>query len=305
MFKQLSIGTAQFGLDYGISNISGKISSSELDSIFHYMQSKDLFEFDAAQSYGDAESKLAKFLKINGNELKTKIVTKFSLNKPYEYGDIEKLLTISLNKLGVKSLFGLLLHNLNDYKCYPELWQEMLMLKSKRIVKKVGFSLYYPHELEFILKDNLDFNIIQIPFNVFDQRFKKYFPQLDALNILVYFRSIFMQGLVFLDPRFINSKLDLVKKNLQSLNKISSDSGFDINSLCLNFALLQNSSYKIIIGVASLAELEKNISSLNKFSNSHEIYERLNGLRINDEAMNTIIEQMIRVTLEKLNKKNK
>jgi len=303
MYKQLSIGTAQFGLDYGISNYSGRVSSSELSSIFRYMESIDLFEFDTAQTYGDTESLLAKFLATNHNLLKTRIITKFSLNKPYEFGDIEKLVRISLNKLNAKSLFGVLLHNFDDYKSYPELWWEMLKLKSEGMIKNIGFSIYYPDQLDNILKDNLDFNIIQIPFNVFDRRFKQYFSELDSLNILVYFRSIFMQGLVFLDPRFISKNLDLAKKYIQSLDKISSDSGFDINSLCLNYALSQNSAYKIIIGVTSAAELKKNILSLNKFNSSHEVFKRLEDLKVNDKELNLIINQLIEIQVEKINKK--
>ena len=122
-----------------------------------------------------------------------------------------------MNKLNVKSIFGVLLHNFDDYKSYPELWREMLKLKSEGMIENIGFSIYYPDELDKIFNDNIDFNIIQIPFSIIDQRFKKYFSQLDALNISVYFRSIFMQGLVFLNPRFINRKLDLAKKYVQLL----------------------------------------------------------------------------------------
>lgn len=303
MYKQLSIGTAQFGLDYGISNDSGRVSSTELSSIFRYMGSVGLFEFDTAQTYGDTENLLAKFLATNHNLSKTKIVTKFSLNKPYEFGDIKKHVGISLNKLNAKSLFGVLLHNFDDYKNYPELWREMLKLKSEGMIKNIGFSIYNPDQLDNILKDNLDFNIIQIPFNVFDRRFKPYFSELDSLNILVYFRSIFMQGLVFIDPRFIGRNLDLAKKYIQSLDKISSDSGFDINSLCLNYALSQNSAYKVIIGVTSAAELKKNILSLNEFNSSHEVFKRLEDLNVNDKELNLIIKELIEIQIEKINKK--
>ena len=303
MYKQLSIGTAQFGLDYGISNDSGRVSSSELSSIFQYMESIGLFEFDTAQTYGDTESLLAKFLATNHNLLKTKIITKFSLSKHYESGDIEKHVKVSLANLNVKSIFGVLLHNFNDYKNNPELWKEMLRLRSLGVIENIGFSIYYPEELDFVLKSKVDFDIIQIPFNVFDRRFKRFFSELESRNILIYFRSIFMQGLVFLDPGFINQKLDLAKKYIQSLRSISFDSGIHINSLCLNYALSQNSTYKIIIGVSSSAELKKNISLIKEFNKSHEVFERLDNLKINDNELDIIIRQLIEIQVEKINNK--
>jgi uncharacterized protein len=303
MYKQLSIGTAQFGFNYGISNISGRVKSTELNLILRYMEEIKLFEFDTAQTYGESESLIAKLLASSSNFSNAKIVTKFSLSKHYESGDIEKLVKISLSNLNVTTLFGVLLHNFNDYKNSPELWKEMLRLRSLGVIENIGFSIYYPEELDFILKSKVDFDIIQIPFNIFDRRFKRYFTELDSRNVLIYFRSIFMQGLVFLDPEFINQKLDLAKKYIQSLRSISFDSGIDINSLCLNYALSQNSNYKIIIGVTSSAELKKNISLINEFNKSHEVFERLDNLKINDNELDIIIKHLIKIQVEKINNK--
>ena len=303
MYKQLSVGTAQFGLNYGISNTSGRVKSTELNLILRYMEEIKLFEFDTAQTYGDTENLIAKLLANNSNFSCAKIVTKFSLSKHYESGDIEKLVKVSLVNLNVKSIFGVLLHNFNDYKSNPELWKEMLRLRSLGVIENIGFSIYYPEELDFVLKSKVDFDIIQIPFNVFDRRFKRFFSELDSRNILIYFRSIFMQGLVFLDPGFINQKLDLAKKYIQSLRSISFDSGIHINSLCLNYALSQNSTYKIIIGVTSSAELKKNISLINEFNKSHEVFERLDNLKITDNELDIIIRQLIEIQVEKINNK--
>ena len=41
MINKLIIGTVQFGLDYGITNKSGKISESELDLIFDFCNNKN------------------------------------------------------------------------------------------------------------------------------------------------------------------------------------------------------------------------------------------------------------------------
>ena len=40
--KKICIGTAQFGMNYGISNISGKTKNNELNKIFSILDKKIL-----------------------------------------------------------------------------------------------------------------------------------------------------------------------------------------------------------------------------------------------------------------------
>jgi len=45
MEKKLIVGTVQFGLDYGITNNSGKIKETEIDEIFTFCDdNNDLFD---------------------------------------------------------------------------------------------------------------------------------------------------------------------------------------------------------------------------------------------------------------------
>jgi aryl-alcohol dehydrogenase-like predicted oxidoreductase len=300
MDKRLSIGTAQFGLDYGISNSLGRINLNELNLIFNYMKEINLYEFDTAQTYGNSEDLIAKLFATTKSFGKTKVVTKFSLSKSYKLGDIENLVRISLDKLQNESLFGVLLHNFQDYKKYPALWNEMLELRSKGLIENIGFSIYKPDELNNILEDKLDINIIQFPFNVFDQRFKRYFTELFSLNILIYVRSVFMQGLVFLDPMVISEKLGIAKKHIKLLRDISNDSGFSINSICLNYALSQSLVSKVIIGVTSLEELKNNIILINEFDRSNEIFKKLEMLEIENEELDIIMAQLIDIQVKRI-----
>ena len=51
----LSLGTAQFGLNYGITNKRGKISDSSIISILEYANKSGIKLIDTAQAYGKAE----------------------------------------------------------------------------------------------------------------------------------------------------------------------------------------------------------------------------------------------------------
>ena len=299
---KVSIGTAQFGLDYGISNITGKISPNELKLIFDFMKKNDLNEFDSAQNYGEIEEIIGK--KFSDTQKPVNVVSKYTINNTYRSGDIKNILTLSLNHLQASSIYGLLIHNFLDYSSNPNIWDEMVKLRKDGLIKNIGFSLYKPSELDLILDRNLDFDIIQIPFNIFDQRFKCYFDQLKKRNILIYVRSIFMQGLVFLNSNFMDKKIIFTKKYINFLTKISINSGLSINSLCLNYALAHDQISKIIIGVTSSEQLSNNISLINQFDKSDLIFKKLENLQMDDDDLSRIMKFLVdfQINRENLNK---
>ena len=58
--KKIAIGTAQFGMKYGVKNNSGAISVREIRKIIKYVKLKGLNTIDTSINYGNAESKLGK-----------------------------------------------------------------------------------------------------------------------------------------------------------------------------------------------------------------------------------------------------
>ena len=52
---KLSLGTAQFGLNYGISNKKGLIKKNEVTKILDYCIKNNIRNIDTAKSYGNAE----------------------------------------------------------------------------------------------------------------------------------------------------------------------------------------------------------------------------------------------------------
>ena len=304
MSKRIVIGSVQFGIDYGISNNSGKMDSHSLDSLANYMSEFGICEFDTASSYGKSEALIGKHFIQNANFLNTKVVTKFSLDKHYELGDIERLLKISLNNLQVKTLFGLLVHRFNDYKSYPELMNELLKLRLQGLIENIGFSIYSTEELDIILENKLDINIIQIPFNIFDKRFERYFDELASRNIKIYARSIFMQGLVFLDLNQINQNLPAASKYLKFLKNISDNYRFSILSICFNYVFLKSKIDKLIIGIDNPLHLKKIIQTVNDFDKSNNIFKELDEFKTKKDDLYLIMSALSKIQLERQNRKN-
>ena len=87
--KKIIIGTAQFGSNYGVTNKTGQLSFSEIKKIIYEASKQNINFFDTSPTYGNAENKLGKSLKLN-----SKIITKISRNKD-NYFDKDNLMIVS------------------------------------------------------------------------------------------------------------------------------------------------------------------------------------------------------------------
>ena len=69
--NKLALGTVQFGLDYGITNSTGKVQIREVASILEYAKEKNINVLDTAASYGNSEEVLGK-IGVNHFQIVTK-----------------------------------------------------------------------------------------------------------------------------------------------------------------------------------------------------------------------------------------
>lgn len=297
MISRIVLGTAQFGEDYGAANRSGKVAKADAFEILQFAGSKGMQNLDTASAYGDSENVIGEFLRENGGEFD--IISKIPRIAEYKAGEIRKLINGSLSNLRQTQLYGYLIHRFDDYLENNSLWEEMQSLKSENLIKKIGFSLYSPNELETLFDQKVDFDILQIPYSVFDRRFEKYFDILKSKNIEIHARSIFLQGLAFLDPDNLEGVLIKAETSLRALQKLSIQNNVPVNALCLNFVLMNPLVDKVLIGVDGLSQLKDNIKNLEDMIHVKEIYIQLKKLNIEDE------EVLLPYRWEKVNKEIK
>src|SRR5690606_6759080 len=112
---------------------------------------------------------------------------------------LDERLKESLSNLNREKLYGYLFHHFKTYKSNPDLLETLYSKRDKGVVEKVGFSLYYETELEELLEKDIQFDVLQIPFNIFDHRFRKYFALLKKRGVEIHVRSVFLQGLLLME----------------------------------------------------------------------------------------------------------
>ena len=199
---KLALGTAQFGFDYGISNIFGRVKNMEISSILKLAKNNNINLLDTAKAYGNSEDVIGNFKKDNFI-----IITKLAA-VPKNCKDVESYVQASvsdsLKKLKVKNLYGVLLHEPSDLfgDKGPELINSLNQLKFSKKVKKIGVSIYGPDQLEKIIK-LLKIDIVQAPLNLVDRRLERsgWLAKLCNLGIEVHVRSVFLQGLLLMPQK--------------------------------------------------------------------------------------------------------
>lgn len=257
---ELCLGTVQFGLNYGVTNKTGKINSDQIKSIFNKAIEGNIRFFDTASTYGNSEKIIGDFLR----DKKTKVITKFLANDKniYQKEDISLLndsFEKSLRKINRNSVEGYLLHRPSDFKKENShlLINWLKNLKENNLVNRIGVSIYDKYDLEDIPLEEID--IIQLPLSVYDQRLlnNSTISKLIDKNISIHIRSIFMQGLLLQDsfrwPSKINNKFRLHHENYQ---KIIKSHNLNLLESALSFIKKLNFPELILFGITNIDELE-------------------------------------------------
>lgn len=252
IFSRLALGTVQFGMDYGISNTSGKTNIEEVKQILKIAREAGIHTLDTAASYGYSEKIIGDYGEDNFD-----IISKFpnSVTTPLE---LATHLEQSLMNLKNDHLYGYLSHDAATILTCPDIWDTLLRLKDKGVVKKIGYSLYLPEQLNQLLSAGFVPDIVQVPYNFIDRRFEKYFEQLQTLGCEIHTRSVFLQGLFFLNPAKLNEFFKPIRSLMVELRQ-NIDNDNELANFLMSFVLSNERINKLIFGVNTSKQLLENI----------------------------------------------
>lgn len=275
MISKLALGSVQFGMDYGISNEVGEVCVDEVKKIISLARTKGINVIDTAKAYGFAEEKLGA-AGLEGFDVIDKITVSNNV-----VGDVRD----SLDKLEIAKLHALLIHDFEGFESDQQYYEQFQQCKALGLTDKIGFSLNFQHELKFLIKNNVQFDFVQLPYNLLDQRFSDQFELLQSMDIEIHVRSVFLQGLFFLDPSSLSSYLDNIKLELSRLNEICYRENISKSSLALGFVILNPCISKVVVGVTSEKELAENLDGLKDIEKVRELIPVLNEVRCDNEQL--------------------
>lgn len=269
---KIALGTAQFGINHALHQRTG-FTQAEIMEIFELALDKSINCFDSSIYYGKSDELIGTF--INQTHSKINVISKINGGEKNAFEIFENV----LKSIQQKQLYAFMIHNYYSFVDNPTIWKELSSLKENGRVRKIGFSLYFPEELENLWQQSIEPDIIQIPYNLFDRRFEPLFPEIKQRATEVHVRSTFASGYVFQQPDNSQSKLE---KATTQLHNLSNEFNLSIAEICINFAALNKHIDKIVMGVESISDLNKNISALDQQSKVLELMDQLNELKLDD-----------------------
>ena len=245
--KKIILGSAQFSGIYGISN-NKKLSFKEVDKIIKYSFRAGIREIEICSTYGNSQYKILKSIKKN------KLIKK--LGAIYKFNKIHKNTIKLFDNINEMTNLKIILSHSSKFYVSKKFQNFIKNLDNKKI--KIGVSIYEIKELEKLLKYEVKPSIIQVPYNIFNQKFdQKYLiKKLNKHKIKIHVRSIFNQGLIFLSDRKFKSKFRENYKFFINFKKKLKK--FDENLFSISLKLPLSKSYfkKILIGFSSIDHID-------------------------------------------------
>lgn len=259
---RLALGTAQFGLDYGVANNDGQLTKQEGAVILHEARRAGIDTLDTAIAYGHSEQTLGEL-----GARDWKVITKLP-PLPGGVGDVREWASMqlqgSLDRLGIDHLDGLLMHRPDDLlgPHGADYVYALAALKDRGLVGSVGYSIYSPVELE-PLCSRLIPDIVQAPFNIIDRRLltSGWMEKLTTKEVRIHTRSVFLQGLLLMSesarPKWFQRWQHLFHAMSEACGKLN----LTPLQLSLGYVMSQPAIERVVVGVDSAKQLRQIVNA--------------------------------------------
>lgn len=278
---RLALGTVQFGIPYGIANKDGQVTRSTAKAMLQLAAANGIDTLDTAIAYGESEACLGE-TGVQGFNLVTKLPA-----VPEGCADVKDWvgaqIAASFARLGVNSVYGLLLHRPDQLlgSNGRELFNAMRDLQEAGLVQKIGVSIYAPNELDALFRQ-YRFELVQAPFNLVDRRISQsgWLQKLKQEGVEIHTRSAFLQGLLLMTKSAMPSKFTPWTPLWNNWHDWLACHSVSPVQACLAYALSFPEVDRVVIGADSEIHLAQIIDAA-----QHGISDEFPDLRCDDENL--------------------
>jgi aryl-alcohol dehydrogenase-like predicted oxidoreductase len=262
--SKITLGTAQLGFHYGIANSRGCPTDQEAFAILDKAMEGGVNCLDTARAYGKSEERIGAWCRSRGS--KPLIISKLpSLQEISEVDVAEKIemhFAASCKALGVSSLSGYLVHRAEDL-LRTSIPERLRKLQAEGYVGAFGASVYSVEQAEQVLGIE-GVGLVQVPVSVFHHSivFSGILEKCLSARVSVFARSVFLQGLFFLDPERLPRVLQPAQGPLRRLHQLVKEAKSDIASLAIQAVRDLPGIASIVVGVECPNQLAENLRAI-------------------------------------------
>ena len=275
------IGTAQFGMSYGIANKNGQMTGEMVFEVLDMAEKNGIDTLDTAKFYGNSERVIGKYLELHPHS-SWNIITKIGNNDK----NVSDQLEDSFEKLNIYP--SVVLSHSSALFLDTQFQKELAEAKEKQILDKVGVSLYSEDEINRVMSSKNKPDIIQLPLNILDKRLYHHdtLCQLTEEGIEIHARSAFLQGLFFLPDSELKGRFLDAVPYLKKLKFIAAKAGLNLAELSLLWLISLQEVSKVVIGLDKVDHLKIHLDTLNKSVEQEIFLEAMSVQYENEDILN-------------------
>ncbi len=262
----LGLGTAQLGFPYGVSNRSGRPSEAEAAAILECALEGGVLTIDTAPAYGESEALLGRLVHDAGVRIVTKTESLAGAEVTAAACDaVRRSAQRSLERLRRDSLDGLLVHHGSEFALPggERLARCLVELRDAGVARALGVSVYTREELD-AARELLPLDLVQLPLNAFDQRFLRdgTLEELYTEGVEVHVRSVFLQGLLLMEPEELPAHLAAAELPLRRFHELRRERGLSPIEAALVPVRDLTGVDMVLVGANSARELGECIAAM-------------------------------------------
>jgi len=286
----LTLGTAQLGQPYGIANRTGQPDETTAGAVLDLAWRLGVRYIDTAQAYGESEAIIGRFLQgsaePNGTEMR--VVTKLHPDADVtRAGEIHELLEGSWERLGRRPVWGVLLHreDLLDH-WDSHLGATLLEWRTQGRIQHLGVSV---HSVEGMARaiETPDIEIIQAPLSPFDRRMRSegLLADAQAAGKKLFVRSVFLQGLIVLEPGEAARRLPLAAGAVMRLAAFCGQHRIDRRRFAIGYVRYLAPKALLVIGSETPVQIKDNCAIVAEARDDSRLYEQWDDAWSSDDPV--------------------
>ena len=291
--SEISLGTVELGMDYGIPVQGEQRRPSEADAARTLNCALDLGInlIDTAQAYEESEAIIGRALKSRRNEyiLATKISSLswegYTSKKLQE--QVEASITESLRALQTDIIDLLYIHNAT-----PELIQCGEIVEIMQRAREAGYAHFigtttYGEAAPLAVLEDGHFDCIQVAYNLLDRQFEeRVLPLAKTNDIGVVIRSVLLKGALTYRYAHLPEELRELRETVNKVNSLCSAQNSSLPELAYRFVLAHPAVSTALVGTGRVHELEEIVSLAGRDPLPLELLSDIREISVSPDQLN-------------------
>lgn len=270
--SEIAFGGVEIGMPYGlgVKSEADMLTDNEAVKLLHKALEEGINFFDTARLYGKSENIMGKAFADRRDKVVLSTKCRHFRDKDgklFPDSELRKLIEDSLREslaaLRTDYVDVFMLHQADleilGNETIATVFSE---LKQKGVARAVGASTYHAHESEKVITSGL-WEVVQLPFNLMDQRHHICFEKAEQHGVGIVVRSVLLKGLLSNRAAELHPALQSVKDHIGKFEALFAPDFPDLPTLAVKFALSFPQVSSVLVGIDRVEYLRHSLACAN------------------------------------------